>query len=93
MTIIAFYGAEDPELFAIEREPTWGQMPARRWDTTTWVADPGSRSAARIRDRVGWSRTTAVSGSSTRIWSSGVLNRAPPASGWGVADRAGTYQC
>jgi dolichol-phosphate mannosyltransferase len=35
---------------AIEKEPTWGSMPRRSWDTTCWVAD-----ARLIRERLGWS--------------------------------------
>jgi UDP-glucose 4-epimerase len=27
-------------LMAVARAPTWGVMPAREWDTATWVADP-----------------------------------------------------
>jgi dolichol-phosphate mannosyltransferase len=34
---------------AIPREPVWGSMPNRNWDTTTWVAD--NRKACR---ELGW---------------------------------------
>jgi len=34
---------------AIEMEPQWDSMPARRWDTTVWVSDNQF-----IRDRLGW---------------------------------------
>ena len=33
----------------IPGEPRWGSMPARVWDTSTWVAD-----TRRIRDELGW---------------------------------------
>ncbi len=31
--------AETRQLLGIEAEPVWGSMPARLWDTSTWVAD------------------------------------------------------
>jgi nucleoside-diphosphate-sugar epimerase len=33
----------------IPGEPQWGSLPARVWDTTTWIAD-----SRRIRDDLGW---------------------------------------
>jgi len=33
----------------LELEPQWGSAPQRRWDTTTWLADPG-----RIGRELGW---------------------------------------
>ena len=36
-------------MLAIPGEPVWGSMPDRRWDTSTWVADP-----RRIREDLGW---------------------------------------
>ncbi len=38
------------ELIGIQQEPSWGSMPDRRWDTSTWVAD-----TRLIRERLGWS--------------------------------------
>ncbi|MEP6767596.1 MAG: NAD-dependent epimerase/dehydratase family protein [Acidobacteriota bacterium] len=35
--------------FGLSCEPEWGSMPDRKWDTTTWVADP-----RRIRRDLGW---------------------------------------
>jgi dolichol-phosphate mannosyltransferase len=37
------------QVFALTAEPQWGSMPARVWDTDTWVADP-----RRIRAELGW---------------------------------------
>lgn len=37
------------DLLSIAREPEWGSMPARSWDTATWVAD-----ARRIQAELGW---------------------------------------
>ena len=36
-------------VLAIPGDPRWGSMPARVWDTETWVADP-----RRIRADLGW---------------------------------------
>jgi UDP-glucose 4-epimerase len=33
----------------VREEPAWGSMPNRRWDATTWVADP-----SKIRAELGW---------------------------------------
>jgi UDP-glucose 4-epimerase len=38
------------ELIGIQQEPSWGSMPDRRWDTSTWVAD-----TRLIRERLDWS--------------------------------------
>jgi nucleoside-diphosphate-sugar epimerase len=37
-------------LFGIAREPDWGSMPNRSWDTATWIADN-----RRVREALGWS--------------------------------------
>lgn len=37
------------DVFAITAEPHWGSMPARSWDTTTWVAN-----SRKIRSELGW---------------------------------------
>ncbi len=37
------------QVLDISREPEWGSMPNRRWDTQTWVADPG-----KIGRDLGW---------------------------------------
>lgn len=42
-------------LLDIHAEPEWGSMPDRRWDTETWVANPG-----RIRDELGWEARIGV---------------------------------
>jgi len=39
--------------FGIADEPRWGSMPDRRWDTTTWIADP-----RRLQQSVGWRAST-----------------------------------
>jgi UDP-glucose 4-epimerase len=36
-------------VLSIEREPRWGSMPAREWDTNFWVADN-----RKIKDALGW---------------------------------------
>jgi nucleoside-diphosphate-sugar epimerase len=42
----------------VTAEPSWGSMPDRQWDTTTWFAN-----AARIRAELGWApRTTFEDG-------------------------------
>ena len=43
------------ERFAVAQSPLWGSMPARRWDTTTWVGDPRSTTA-----HLGWSASTPL---------------------------------
>lgn len=40
------------DVLGIAEAPSWGSMPARRWDTDRWVAD-----SRKIRDRLGWSPT------------------------------------
>jgi dolichol-phosphate mannosyltransferase len=40
-------------LFGVTLEPSWGSMPDRSWDTTVWVADPGS-----IKAELGWASRT-----------------------------------
>ena len=35
--------------FGITEEPQWGLMPGRKWDTTSWVADP-----SRLFNELGW---------------------------------------
>jgi nucleoside-diphosphate-sugar epimerase len=37
------------EVFSFTPKPEWGSLPARAWDTSTWVAN-----AARIRAELGW---------------------------------------
>lgn len=37
------------EILRVRREPDWGSMPDRHWDTTIWVADPTA-----IRGDLGW---------------------------------------
>jgi nucleoside-diphosphate-sugar epimerase len=37
-------------LAGVSAEPSWGSMPDRKWDTTSWVADN-----RRIRGELGWS--------------------------------------
>ncbi len=44
------------ELFGLAQEPDFGSLAARRWDTTSWVADP-----RRIRARLGWQATASFS--------------------------------
>jgi len=44
------------DVFSFEPKPRWGTMPARSWDTTTWVADP-----AKIRRDLGWLPRTTLS--------------------------------
>ena len=39
----------------IQAEPVWGSMPARQWDTSTWVGDPSS--AGQL---LGWKSSTSV---------------------------------
>ena len=39
----------------IDPEPSWGSMPGRAWDTTSWVADN-----RRIQDQLGWRPRTDV---------------------------------
>lgn len=39
-------------VLAVEALPDWGSMPARSWDTSSWVAD-----STKIRDRLGWRPT------------------------------------
>jgi nucleoside-diphosphate-sugar epimerase len=46
------------EVLPIAEAPRWGSLPARQWDTSVWVADPG-----RIRAALGWHpRHTFVQG-------------------------------
>ena len=33
----------------MSKQPAWGSMSNRKWDTSTWVAEP-----ARIADELGW---------------------------------------
>lgn len=40
-------------VFAIANEPRWGTMAERKWDTTTWVANP-----QRAEAELGWSAST-----------------------------------
>lgn len=42
-------------VFGVSAEPTWGTMPARRWDTSTWVGDPAAAARA-----LGWRATTSL---------------------------------
>jgi dolichol-phosphate mannosyltransferase len=39
----------------VESDPVWGSMPARSWDTSTWVGDPSA--AERL---LGWKATTPL---------------------------------
>jgi UDP-glucose 4-epimerase len=50
------------KLFGVDSEPLWGTMPARTWDTSTWVGDPASASRG-----LGWKATTALDDGLTRI--------------------------
>jgi nucleoside-diphosphate-sugar epimerase len=42
-------------VFGVSTEPRWGTMPARRWDTATWVGDPAAAARA-----LGWRATTSL---------------------------------
>lgn len=42
-------------VLGIPEQPAWGSMPARPWDTASWVADPG-----RIGTALGWKATRSV---------------------------------
>jgi len=42
-------------LLSVRAEPHWGSMPARGWDTSSWVSDP-----RRIREELGWVATTTL---------------------------------
>jgi nucleoside-diphosphate-sugar epimerase len=42
-------------VFGVSTEPRWGTMPARRWDTSTWVGDPAAAARA-----LGWRATTSL---------------------------------
>lgn len=59
------------ELFGIIQEPSWGQMPNRRWDLKDWYADP-----ARANERLGWKAVTSLRAGleRTRDW---VLSHGP----------------
>ncbi|MEP6801146.1 MAG: SDR family NAD(P)-dependent oxidoreductase [Acidobacteriota bacterium] len=61
-------------LLGVSREPEWGSMPNRLWDTETWVADarkiereldwrPADDFERGFRRMVAWSRTRETSGS------------------------------
>jgi dolichol-phosphate mannosyltransferase len=41
--------------FGIEREPSWGSMPRRSWDTEVWVADN-----LKIAEELGWRPTHSL---------------------------------
>jgi len=43
------------DVLGVEAEPEWGSMPGRRWDTSTWVADP-----RRIGRDLGWQAAVAL---------------------------------
>jgi nucleoside-diphosphate-sugar epimerase len=43
------------ELFGVEREPVWGTMEQRNWDTSCWVGEP-----AAARDGLGWTVRTPI---------------------------------
>jgi UDP-glucose 4-epimerase len=37
------------ELFEVRAQPEWGTLPARRWDTSSWVSD-----CRKLRSHLGW---------------------------------------
>jgi UDP-glucose 4-epimerase len=39
-------------VFGITTEPSWGSLPPRTWDTSTWVGEP-----RRAREQLGWQAT------------------------------------
>jgi len=43
------------DVLGVEAEPEWGSMPGRRWDTSTWVADP-----RRIGRELGWQAAVSL---------------------------------
>ncbi len=56
-TTLADVAAVASKIFGIAEPPIWGSMPARIWDTKTWISNP-----ARIRKELGWVASLDVEG-------------------------------
>ncbi len=54
-TTLAALVATARDVFGVQADPEWGSMPARSWDTSTWVGDPSS--AAHV---LGWRTSTPL---------------------------------
>lgn len=54
-TTLADVVAAAQDVFDVTTEPQWGSMPARAWDTSTWIGDPTT--AARV---LGWVAETSL---------------------------------